>query len=236
MTLKRLSTGSILGQSHRTDAHSPRRYSLLAVLAIAGLLSLLASAWLLPFVSEFSLVGDNISELVLGRYGFVQTAAFLLSGCGILALAFALWHLTERSWGTSLGVLLIGVYGMGAILVGIFPTDRVDSQAGVWSQSPTGMIHAIVALISFICGILAMFVLAWALRRQRGWRSLALWSALLAGAALALFLGQNEGPRVGLLQRLLVTVISAWLILLALRVRTLTASADAGAAASVGPP
>jgi hypothetical protein len=43
-----------------------------AIFAVVGQLILLASAWLLPAVSEYHLVGDNISELVIGQYGFVR--------------------------------------------------------------------------------------------------------------------------------------------------------------------
>ena len=79
----------------------PQRVSLLAALAIVGQLCLFASAWLLPLVSEFSLIGDHISELVLGRYGVVQTAAFVLAGPGTLCLAFVIRQLTAGTWGRS---------------------------------------------------------------------------------------------------------------------------------------
>jgi hypothetical protein len=38
------------------------------------------------------LVGDNISELALGRYGIVLSAAFLSVGLGTLGLAFTISH------------------------------------------------------------------------------------------------------------------------------------------------
>jgi hypothetical protein len=60
----------------------PQGLSLLATLAIVGQLVLLASALLLPIWSQYSLIRDNISELALGRYGFLQTAAFVLAGSG----------------------------------------------------------------------------------------------------------------------------------------------------------
>ena len=62
---------------------------------------LLASAWLLPFASEYSLIGDNISEMALGRYGFVQTTAFLISGLTTVGLAFAIQQLTIELVGLS---------------------------------------------------------------------------------------------------------------------------------------
>jgi hypothetical protein len=71
---------------------------------------------LLPIWSQYSLIRDNISELALGRYGFLQTAAFVLAGLGTLALAFVIRQLTKGSWGSRVGSLLVGVYGAGAIL------------------------------------------------------------------------------------------------------------------------
>ena len=83
-----------------TVVQRPQGLSLLATLAIAGQLVLLASALLLPIWSQYSLIRDNISELALGRYGFLQTAAFVLAGLGTLALAFVIRQLTKGSWGS----------------------------------------------------------------------------------------------------------------------------------------
>lgn len=210
---------------HSNENHGSRqRLSLLATLAVVGQVILLASAWFLPFASEYSLVGDNISELVLGRYGFILTAAFVISGLTTLGLAIAVRQVTVRSWQSLLGSLLVATYGVGAILSALFPTDRIDRPADVESLSTTGSIHVGVALASFLCIIIAMFVLAWAFRRQAQWRSLVLWLVLLSASALSLLFAQTQGPLVGLMQRLLVTAISLWLILVAFRIRSITTS------------
>jgi hypothetical protein len=198
---------------------------MLAALAIAGQVLLLASAWLLPFVSEYRLVDDTISELVLGRYGVVQTAAFVIAGLTTMGLAFAVRTLTAGSWGSVVGSLLVAVYGAGALLSAIFPTDRIDSPADMWPQSATGTIHTIVAIVSFLGVIVGMFVLTWTFARAARWRSLAFWSGLCASGALSLLFAQAEGRWVGLMQRLLVAVIAAWLILVAIRVRSIAAGA-----------
>jgi hypothetical protein len=214
--------------SQRTTVEHPQRLALLAALAIVGQVALNASAWLLPAVSEYRLIGDNMSELVLGRYGAVQTAAFLIAGAGTLGLAVAIRALTAGSWGSGIGSLLIAVYGAGAILVAIFPTDRVDRPADVWSQSTTGTIHLVVAIASFLCAIVGMFVLTRTFMTAARWRSLTPWLMLFPAGALALFFVQSEGSLVGLLQRLLVLVISAWLIVVAFRVRSIAASGASG--------
>lgn len=216
--------------SERSDLHRSQRLFQLALLAIVGQVILLASAWLLPLVSEYTIVGDNISELVLGQYGFVQTFAFLISGVGIIGLAYAIRRLTVGAWGPLTGALLIGVYGVGALLVALFPTDRIDTSADLLTQSTTGMIHSLVALVSFVCVVAGMVVLAWTFSRAAHWRAITPWAALLATGSVSLLLGQivtPSSPWVGLLQRMLVTLIAGWVILVAFRVRALATAAEA---------
>lgn len=217
---------NLSGQSRQIEVSNLELLSWLAVLAMVGQIILLASAWLLPFVSEYRLVGDNISEMVLGRYGFVQTAAFGIAGLGTLGLAYAIRRLTVGAWGSITGSLLVAVYGLGAILVAVFPTDRIDSPADVWTQSTTGMIHVVVAALSFLCMIVGMFVLARTFAQTARWRSLLPWIVLFPAGALALFIVQGEGPLVGILQRAMVTVISGWIILAAWRVRAIAVSGE----------
>ena len=189
----------------------------LAVLTIVGETVLLASAWILPLASEYRLLSDNISELALGRYGFIQTLAFVLSGLGVIGLAYVIRHLIRDSRGSLVASVLIGIYGFAGLIVAIFPTDRIDSSADVVSQSITGWVHSLTAFVAYISITVSMFILTWTFARHADWRSLVVWSALLAGAALALLFMQMEGPWVGLMQRLLITTVSGWLIMVASR-------------------
>jgi hypothetical protein len=194
------------------------------MMALLGQAVLLASAFLLPLVSEYSLVRDTISELVLGRFGFVQTLAFLIAGAGTLALAYVIRQLTAGTWGSRVGSLLVAIYGIGAILTAIFPTDRVNTPADVWASSMTGMIHVAISLVSFPCMIAGMYVLFRTFILAPGWRPLVPWIVLFPASALPLFLGQAEGPWVGILQRLLVLAISLWMIVVAMRARVILSS------------
>lgn len=203
------------------SAEISHRLSILATIAILSQALLLASAFLLPLVSEYSLVRDTISELVLGRFGFVQTVAFLAAGGGALALAYVLRQLTNGVWGSLFGSLMVAIYGFGAILTGIFPTERIDTAADVWPSSPTGLIHAGISLVSFPCMIVGMYVLFRTFILAPAWRPLVPWIVLFPASALPLFLGQSEGPWVGIVQRLLVLSISAWMILVSLRARAI---------------
>ena len=193
----------------------------LATVAIIGQVVLLASALLLPLVSEYRLLRDTMSELVLGRFGWVQTLAFVVAGIGTLALAYAIRQLSKGTWGSRFGSVLVGMYGVGAVLIAIFPTDRIDHPDDVWTQSTSGMIHMAVATLSFICMIMAMFVFFRTFRLDARWWPLTPWIILLPCAGFSLMLGQAEGPWVGLLQRLLVGVIASWIVIVALRVHAL---------------
>jgi hypothetical protein len=217
-------TTDIRNQSRQTVLQKPQYLSMLADFAVAGQILFLASVWLLPIVSEFSLTGDYISELVLGSYGFVQIAAFFIAGFGILGIAYAVGKLTTDSWGNFIGSLLIAVYGIGAIIAAIFPTDRIDSAADIWNLSTNGMIHSVTAFISTVSILLAMIILSWKFRKDARWRSLVVWSALLSTAAFSLSFAQSAGPRVGLMQRFLSTVVSLWLIMTAFRARSIALS------------
>jgi hypothetical protein len=135
-------------------------------------------------------------------------------------------RLTAGIRGEFIGSLLIAIYGVGALVVAIFPTDQIDSKADVWSQSTTGWIHSITAFVAYLSVTTGMLVLTWTFARDTRWRSLVVGSALLAGAALALLFVQTEGPWIGFTQRLLITAISGWLIVVALRARTIAAAPE----------
>ena len=198
-------------------SRSRQPLALLATAAMVGQIVLLASALILPFYSEFSLIGDNISELALGRYGFVQTVALIVAGLGTLALAYAIRQLTAGVWGSTVGSLLIAA---------IFPTDRIDTPEDLQTLSTTGLIHSGVFLVSIICVIIGMFVLLRTFQLDSGWRSLFPWLGLFPAAALLLLFVQGEGPWVGLYQRLLIGAVAAWQIVVAVRIRTIAASAE----------
>jgi hypothetical protein len=211
---------------HMMTARNPKRLVQLAWMAILGQAVLLASAWLLPAVSDSSLIRDHVSELALGRFGFVQTAAFLVAGLGTISLAVAIRRVTAGARGSLAGSVLVGVYGVGAILSAIFPTDRVNGPPDLTSMSAGGLIHIAVSFVSFIGVTVAMFILTWTFMRRAGRQLSTWWWIFFPAAALSLLIVQAEGPWVGLLQRVLVTVISAWLVLVALRIRSIVGAAE----------
>ena len=86
-------------------------------------------------------------------------------------------RLTAGIRGEFIGSLLIAIYGVGALVVAIFPTDRIDSKADVWTQSTTGWIHSITAFVAYLSVITGMLILTWTFARDARWRS-SLWDLL----------------------------------------------------------
>jgi hypothetical membrane protein len=214
--------------SPSTTLQEARRLQLIAAGAIVGLAFFSATALLLPLVSEYSLTADYISELAIGRYGYLQTAAFFAAGGSSLALAMGIRVVTKGSWGSRVGSAFLGLYGLGGILVGIFPGDEVDAAGLVVSPTSVGIVHIVVSALAFVVGIAGMFVLSRTFKRDARWRAFWPWSLMLAVIALVGFFVQSELPWVGLTQRIFVGTITLWLVLVAFRLRSIARAASAG--------
>src|SRR5699024_5166807 len=134
---------------------------------------------------------------------------------------------TMGSWGSLVGSLLVGVNGLASVLVAFVPTDSIDSRADAQSLSTAGTIHVALAVVAFLCIILGMFVLTRTFMQKACWQRFSRWLMLLPAGALSLFFVQTQGPVVGLMQRLLVSVIAIWLILVAFKVCSFAAYRNA---------
>ncbi|HEX6708843.1 MAG TPA: DUF998 domain-containing protein [Rubrobacter sp.] len=199
------------------------RINVLALLAIVGWAFFAASAVFLPIFSVFSFAGDYISELAIGRFGYVQTVAYFAAGLGALALGIR--ETTQGSWGSRAGFVMVGLFGINVLLAGIFPTDAIDAGGRVISPTRARSIHIVVSALAFPLIIAAMFVLSRTFKQNIGWRSFWPVSLVLAFAALAAFFLMGDGQWVGLYQRAFKGTIVLWLILAAVRLRSIARKA-----------
>jgi hypothetical protein len=213
--------------STSTSHQVTRSIGLLAAVAIVGLAFFAATALLLPLISEYSLSADYISELVIGRYGYLQTAAFFAAGLGTLALAVGVREATNGSWGTRLGSALVGLYGVGLILAGILPTDEIGPAGRVVSPTSVGTMHSVVSALAFVFVIAGMFVLSRTFKRDARWQAVWPWSLVLALATLigVIVAAPSEGPLVGLIQRTYIGTIIIWQVLVAFWLRSIAKGA-----------
>jgi hypothetical protein len=207
--------------SNRVSEGGVQGLDFLAKAALAGTACFVASALLLPLFSEYTLARDYISELAIGRFGFVQTIAFLAFGLGSLALAAGIRRATRGSWGSLVGSVLFGLFGVGVLIDAFFPIDR----GGDRPQTMTGTVHILAASLAFVCAVLAMFVLTRTFKRNARWRSYWRLSLVLALVALVAFF-LPSGQWAGISQRIFVGVVIAWMILAALRLRSIAGGAS----------
>lgn len=173
-------------------------------------------AQLLP--PHYNPISTAESDLAVGPYGYVMTLNFV--NRGVLSLLF-LYAFSQALRARRIaagtyrrGVLLLSVWGVGALLLAIFPTD-VPATPVSWH----GLIHLVVAFLAFVCG--AFGVLDLSLRfgdepALSGARRFALPLAVIAVLFLVLLFGlpfvtPHLASRIGgLTERVLIAAVLLW--------------------------
>jgi hypothetical protein len=170
-----------------------------------------------------------ISAYAVGPYGWLMTTAFLALGLGALAVAVGIRRATVPSRWSLVGSLLVGLFGAGFVLAGIFPVGgcgdvecvaRFESDANV-PITAAAMAHGVGALLGILLLIAGMFVLARAFKRDPRWQSFRRWSLALGLVALLQFGFPGAGMVAAILMRTLVATMIVWLLLAALRLRSI---------------
>src|SRR5688572_29791955 len=150
----------------------PRRAAMaLAWLAVAtAVFDLVVFVVLHALRGEVDPVTDAVSEYAVGDYGVLKVLATLAVGLGALALTAAL-HLA-RARRSTVGLVLLGVYGLAKVVQAFFPIDVGDQ------TTPSGAIHNVL-------GTLAFFALpAAAVLLSRSWGRVELVVAVLLAVAM----------------------------------------------------
>ncbi len=141
----------------------------------------------------FDIQRHAISMLSLGDGGWVMKAVFIV--CGLLTLTCALGIYMEmpRGWARFAAPLLIGAYGFGLILAGVFdapaglgfPPGTPQDQAPVMTSG--AILHSVAFMVAFSALIASCFVFAlYFLHTQQ-----TIWAviSLVAGIALPALIG-----------------------------------------------
>src|SRR5205085_1892721 len=128
---------------------------------------------------------QGLSLLSLGEWGWVQIVNFVLAGVLNLLYAGGLWRRLHPGRAGTWGPLLIGAYGLGLILVGVFRTDPANGfpPGAIASTGPSwhGVLHALGGLFVFVvlAAALGVFVRFFLERKERWWAFYCLASAVL---------------------------------------------------------
>lgn len=160
---------------------------------VAGLLFFAVPTILIFTRSGFDIERHAISMLSLGDGGWMMKAVFIVSGLLTLACAWGIHAELARGQGGVVAPLLIGAYGVGLILAGIFdapeglgfPPGTPEDQQPVMTTGAT--LHSLAFMIAFGSLILSCFVFAF-----HFWQTEQLFwavASLATGIALPLLIG-----------------------------------------------
>jgi len=214
-----------LTEKARARAVWAPRLAVLTIVGIAVYVAIVAIAQLLP--PHYSAISTAESDLAVGRYGWLMTSAFVVRGALSLALVAALALTTRGAARSRLGLWLIGLWGAGALLLAVFPTDLPGA-----TRTVHGGIHALVALVAFFAVALGELLVSRRLGALDGWHGFAEGVRRLALAALAacvvavVALGLSAGSSgglggvAGLLERVFLGLALLWMLLVAVRLRS----------------
>lgn len=177
-----------------------------------------------------------VSELSLGRNGWMQIANFLVCGALMLCFALGLRQALRSGRGAALGPLLFGVFGLALLVAGVFLTDPdlgyPPGTIGKGPQTLHGTIHGVAGLVVFTSLAVACFVMAWRFAGDPAWKRWVLPSVFTGMVVLGCFIasitvaaldenGLFPDSPTGLLQRIAIVCGWGWIMLLSLRLLSL---------------
>ena len=223
--MESLPDSKTLAASSAMSTQSERLATNLALVTVVGIVVYIVIdviAQLLP--PHYNPISQAESDLAVGPYGYLMTINFVIRGLLSFILLVGLMKGLPSRTRSSVGLLMLGIWAIGAFLLAFFPTDI----AGSGHVTLHGLIHLFVAFIAFVSVAIGEFLLSLRFSVDERWQSIrtpALTIAILALIALLLlFVGPSLGLKNigGLLERLFLGLALLWILLVALRLRSLS--------------
>lgn len=194
---------------------STNRYRAAAVAGIGGFALALIALHILD--SDLSVVEDYVSAYALGDYGWLSRAANVAMGLGVIAVALGLRATLTEGKRVAASWILILAAGVGFIVSGAFDTDPINTV----ESTTSGALHDLGGSISMLSIMVATWLLRGVFKRDVNYSAMyrtQTWFAIVMSIALVALLAFE--PILGLTQRVFVTVVVAWLITLAINIRS----------------
>lgn len=138
-------------------------------------------------VDGFDLRRHPLSLLSVGDHGWIQIANFVVTGALVIACAVGLRRALHPGRGGTWGPWLVGVYGAGLIIAGVFVADAgAGFPPGAPEGAPPelsvhGILHGVGAALAFTGMAVACLVFARRFAALRSWG----WVAASIGTAVS---------------------------------------------------
>ncbi len=178
---------------------------------------MLAMHWLEP---EFSPLRLPISAYVLGAHGIWITSTYFVLSVSVLMLAYCMTLSLVR---TSVRIAALSLYliaASGFLLAGSFPMDLPGSVPTL-----SGRLHAVGGAATFPPWVLGTALFTLSLRKNPLWKNISAPLTYLAasiGVVLGmLVLSMAVFGFAGYVQRVLVALLYAWMVIAAIHIRRL---------------
>lgn len=194
--------------------------------------------WLLIIINGaitpgYSHVSDFMSTLggVGAPYAIIQRVNFAVLGGSILTLGLGLHRWFGDGRRPKVGTLLLGVFGIGVILAGVFPENTADP------DSLTNVLHDVTGIIGFLGGIVGIALVSRRTSVDDRWPSYrfeAIGTVVIVVGTFVIFIQSGEAL-VGLYQRLFIGVVTAWVVMQSYRLYRLVEAPAAGEAEAERP-
>ena len=168
---------------------------------------------------------NAISQLSLGDRGWIRMASFLLTGLLAVACAVGVRRALRGRRGGTWGALLVGTFGLGLVIAGLFPPDPAF---GFPPGAPPGPadpmsahagVHAVgffLTLLSTIAGVI-VFARRFGSLGERGWVAYFVASAVAVPLLVALSVAFMSWT--GVIVALAGAVMFGWVAAVAARLR-----------------
>lgn len=189
--------------------------SLFAIAAIVGGL----------LIDDYSVISQYISEsfAIDTQYGwFLQTFGYIPSGILIAIFCFTAVKFFPNSKFIKVGFYGLGIfYGLGTMLVGLFPCDA-GCTTKIFYSSNSQLIHNAVASLTYIFVPISILSIGRGLKKFNEYKQLSQ-IAITAGIVSAIFIfilfSDLQSEFRGLLQRIIESSFIIWIVSSALTVK-----------------
>lgn len=210
--------------------NSPRAFRRLALAGVVGpivwWLLVIVNGAITPGYSHFS---DFISTLgaVGAPYAIIQQFNFAVFSGSILALMLGIHYWFGDGRRPRFGTLLLGVFGVGVFLAGVFPENPAAP------DSSTNVLHNIVSIVAFVAGIAGVGLVSRRIGADGRWPSYRYEPTgtvviVLVTFVVFIFGVFSESAFVGLTQRLFIGVMTLWVAGQSIRLYRLADATERG--------